>query len=198
MDIRKLREHLGRIKIYYLKGDTLKALGSAVAGLKELGAATPPIDVRGALREGIQMLARDEAIKGRLKAPLIYQPGKERDMLALLEPLCRRMEEEAGQEPHDTALARKQRIDQALALGVKLLAKGQTSEADAAFQEAVKCYRTEHTLFQLIARALLEAGQARRAFPYAKKAVELLPESAAARELYARVAAERANAEPAA
>ena len=45
MDVRKIRENLGRIKIYYLKGETLRALGFAVMALKDVvraGGAPPP------------------------------------------------------------------------------------------------------------------------------------------------------------
>ena len=39
MDLRKIREQLGRIRVYYLKGDTLRALASAVMALRDLSRA---------------------------------------------------------------------------------------------------------------------------------------------------------------
>ena len=173
MDVRKIRENLGRIKIYYLKGETLRALGFAVMALKDVVRAggAPPVDVRGPLREGVQLLARDKDVKRLSKAPLMYQPGQERALLLTLATLYKQLEEEAGRESRENAFARKQRLDQALGLGRRLLAQGKVSEADAAFQEA------------LIGKSLFDAGQPRRAVPYLKKAVELEPDNGVAREL---------------
>lgn len=185
MDLRKIRENLGRIKVYYLKGDTLRALGAAVVALKAL--AVPgvvlPVDVRGLLREGVQLLARDKDVKRLLKTPLMYQPGQERALLLHLAQVYKQLEEEAGREDHDAALARKRRLDQALNVGQRLLAQGKASEADASFQEALAFYRDEHRVFQLVGKWLLDAGQPRRALSYLRKAVELEPDNAVARDL---------------
>ena len=194
MDIRKIRDNLGRIKVYYLKGDSLRAVGAAVAALRELGAAQPPLDVRSLLREGVQYLARDEAIKSRLSAPLTYQPGQEKALLALLAPVFGRMEQEAGIEEHAAALARKRQMDQCLILGRKLLAQGKASEADESFRQAVGFYRDEHRLFLLIGKLLLEAWQPRRAISYLKRAMEVEPENAVPRELCNTALKERENA----
>ena len=171
MDVRKIRENLGRIKIYYLKGETLRALGFAVMALKDVVRAggAPPGDVRGPLREGVQQLARDKDVK--------------RALLLTLATLYKQLEEEAGRESRENAFARKQRLDQTLGLGRRLLAQGKVSEADAAFQEALTHYRDERRVFQLIGKSLFDAGQPRRAVPYLKKAVELEPDNGVAREL---------------
>jgi tetratricopeptide (TPR) repeat protein len=184
MDLHKIRDNLGRVKIYYLRGDSLRALGAAVAALKALGKAQVPTDVRSLLREGVQYLAHDETVKSYLSAPLIYQPGQESALFVLLARVFKRMEEDAGIEEHDAALARKRQMDQSLILGQKLLAQGKTSEADASFQQAVGFYRNEHRLFQLIGKLLLDAGQPRRAVSYLKRAVEAEPDNSVARELY--------------
>lgn len=197
MDMRKIRENLGRIKLYYLKGETLQALGSAVMALKDVVrmGGTPPTDVRSPLREGVQLLAQDKDVKRLSKGPLMYQPGQERALLLALAALYKQMGEEAGRENPRDAFARKQRLDQALGLGRRLLAQAKVSEADAAFQEALTCYRDEHRVFQLIGKLLLEADQPRRAVPYLKKAVELEPDNAAARRLM-ETALSRASAAP--
>lgn len=185
MDIRKIRENLGRIKVYYLKGDTLRALAAAIMALKDLvrAGSTPSVDVRGPLREGVQLLARDKDVKRLLKTPLMYQPGQERVLLGVLAEVYKQLEEEAGREEHDAALERKRKLDQALCLGQKLLALKKVSEADASFQEALTHYRDEHRVFQLIGKWLLEAGQPRRSLSYLKKAVEAEPGNPVAREL---------------
>jgi tetratricopeptide (TPR) repeat protein len=165
-----------------------------VAALRELGKAQAPTDVRSLLREGVQYLALDEAVTGRLPAPLTYQPGQESSLFVLLAQALKRMEEEAGIEGHDTALARKRQMDQALVQGQKLLAQGKVSEADASFQQAVGFYRNEHRLFQLIGKLLLDAGQPRRAVSYLKKAVETEPDNPVAGELYHTALRTRENA----
>lgn len=77
MDLRKTREQLGRIRVYYLKGDTLRALASAVMALRDLSQMSNlSTEMRSMLREGIGYLARDEELKRHLDRPLAYQPGQ--------------------------------------------------------------------------------------------------------------------------
>ncbi|MEG2139847.1 MAG: hypothetical protein RRY20_03565, partial [Bilophila sp.] len=89
MGIREIKEQLGRIKPYYLRNDTLRALGAAVLGVKGLVQAgtLPPMELRGLVREGIQLLSRDDQIKKLLTTPLGYQPGQERQLLGALAEL---------------------------------------------------------------------------------------------------------------
>ncbi len=177
MDSRGIKEQLARIKVYYLKNETLRALGCAVLGIKgiiQLG-ITPPTEMRGLIREGVQLLSRDETIRQHLRAPLVYQPGQERQVLAQLASVYKILHEALGREDRQTAFARKQKIDQNLNLGLRLLAQGQVSEADAAFAEAVKYCRDEFTLFKIIGKALVGAHEERRAAPYVKKALEAFP-----------------------
>lgn len=178
MDSRGIKEQLARIKVYYLKNETLRALGCAVLGIKgiiQLG-ITPSVELRGLIREGVQLLSRDETIRQHLKAPLIYQPGQERQVLAQLASVYKILYEALGKEDRQTAFARKQKIDQNLNLGLRLLAQGQVSEADAAFAEAVKHCKDEFTLYKIIGRALIDAHEERRAAPYIRKGLEGLPE----------------------
>ena len=88
-------------------------------------------------------------------------------------------------------LARKQKLDRALILGQRLVAQGKFSEAEEAFREAVSCYRDEHRLFQMIAGAFMEVGQPRRAIDYLRRAVEVEPDNAAARDMLEEVSAGR-------
>ena len=178
MDIRSIKDQLGRIKPYYLKNEIVRALGCAVLGLKgvvQRGSA-PSTEIRGLIREGVQLLVRDEAIKTRLKAPLAYQPGQERQILAQFAAVYKALAEEAGHEDWDAAFQRKQKLDQSLNLGLRLLAQGNASEADAAFSEAVTYCKDEFKLYGIIGKALVEAGEVRRAAPYIKKGQEVLPE----------------------
>lgn len=194
MDIREIREQLGRVKPYYLKNEMLRAVGSAVLGVKgvvQMG--TPPTtEVRSLIREGMQLLSRDETIRETLKTPLNYQAGQERSLLAQLASLYKQLLEEQNREDRDVAFARKQKLDQALNLGMRFLSQNQISEADAQFAEAVAQYKDEHTMFRLIAKALMEAGEYKRAMPYLKKGLEALPTDQELLDLFEQIKEKRA------
>ena len=182
MDLRKTREQLGRIRVYYLKGDTLRALASAVMALRDLAQMSNlPTDMRSMLRDGIGFLARDEELKRYLKRPLAYQPGQEKALFIQLVAAYKEMAAQAGQESRDEAFARKQKLDRALNMGQKLVAQGKFSEAEEAFREAVSYYRDEHRLFQMIAKCFIDADQPRRAIDYLRKALEIEPDNEPAR-----------------
>ena len=182
MDLLKTREQLGRIRVYYLKGDTLRALASAVMALRDLAQMSNlPTDMRSMLRDGIGFLARDEELKRYLKRPLAYQPGQEKALFIQLGAAYKEMAAQAGQESRDEAFARKQKLDRALNMGQKLVAQGKFSEAEEAFREAVSYYRDEHRLFQMIAKCFIDADQPRRAIDYLRKALEIEPDNEPAR-----------------
>ena len=182
MDLRKTREQLGRIRVYYLKGDTLRALASAVMALRDLAQMSNlPTDMRSMLRDGIGFLARDEELKRYLKRPLAYQPGQEKALFIQLGAAYKEMAAQAGQESRDEAFARKQKLDRALNMRQKLVAQGKFSEAEEAFREAVSYYRDEHRLFQMIAKCFIDADQPRRAIDYLRKALEIEPDNEPAR-----------------
>ncbi len=177
MDVKKIKESLGRSKATFLKGETLRSLGFAVTALKDIvkSNAPLPMELRGLIREVSQFLQRDEEIKKRLKAPIVYQPGQEKQLLIILADIYKDLLAKEGFEDRKTALNRKQMLDKALVLGQKLLAQGKVSEADAAFQEAISHYKDEHRVFQLIAKNLLEAKQPVRAMGYIKRGMEIEP-----------------------
>lgn len=180
MDILKqVRENLGRVKAYYLRNDSVRALNHMILAMKDI-CRLPSLstELRGLIREAVQTLGRDENLKPVMKSPLSYTPGQELQLLGALADLYKRYLEEMDREDHATALARKQKIDQNYNQGMKLLEQQQISEADACFAEAVTCYKDEHRLFLLIGKSLMEAGEPRRALPYLKRFSELEPDNA--------------------
>lgn len=179
MDARTIREHLARVRSFYQRSESLKALASGIAALQGALAGKhnmPATELRGALREMAQTLSRDEAITMAAPGPLNYQPGQEKVLLALLTVTEQNLRESQDAESYEVALARKLRMDQFLTKGLRSLQQGNATEADAAFAEAVKCFRDELRLYAIIGRALLEAGEVRRSVPYLKKGVELAPQ----------------------
>lgn len=200
MDIRVIRDYFGRVKPHHLRGETMRALSAALTGLKGVVALNAPLstEIRSYIREASQLLARDEQIKKHLKAPLIYQAGQERQLFAVLAGVYKALLEETGREDHDAALARKQKIDHAYNLGMKLLSQGDVSEADAAFSEAIRFYRDEDKLFLLIGKALLEAGEVRRAVARLQEGLESLPGDPELQALLTKAVAHGRKDEPSA
>lgn len=191
MTPREIRENLGRVKTYYLRNESLRALAStitALRGMSAAGASPLPMDLRGVLREAVQLLAKDKSITAHLKAPLIYQPGQEKNILTQLTLAYKAIQDAAAQENHEATLARKLRLDQTYNEGLKLLAQHKTSEADASFATALKSYKDEHRIFVLMGKALMDAGEIRRALPYLKKAVDVLPQDEEVRAMLAECA----------
>ena len=153
-----------------------RAVHCFVTGLEGFGGNAPPTDVRGDIREALQHLVRDEQIKALLPdGQCVYTPGQEKDLLALFTKIHDQLKEAAETEDHETALARKIKLDRAYNAGKKLLEQGKASEADAGFAEAVLAYKDEHRLFYMIANLLVDAKEVVRAGPYLKKGLEALP-----------------------
>lgn len=180
MDVKKIKESLGRSKATFLKGETVRSLGFAVTAMKDIvkAGSSLPLELRGLLRETSQFLQRDEEIKKRLKAPIVYQPGQEKQLFIILADIYKDLLAQEGFEDRKTALARKQLLDKGLVLGQKLLTQGKVSEADASFQEAISHYKDERRVFQFIAKSLLEAKQPVRALGYIKRGLEVEPDNA--------------------
>lgn len=193
MDVLKqARDELGRVKVYYLRNETTRALYHAVLGVKAIsGLSALPMEMRGLVRDAVQHLARDENLKPHIKAPIAYTPGQERQLLLVLADLYKRYMAALDYEDHDTALARKLKLDHAFNLGKRLLDQKQSTEADACFAEAVTCYKDEHSLFKLIGRVLVDAGEVRRAVPYLRRAVELEPDNAEVGDLLRQATAHK-------
>ncbi|MCL2122964.1 MAG: hypothetical protein FWH34_02630 [Desulfovibrionaceae bacterium] len=176
MDIRQIRENLGRVRTSFQHNEIVRALNFFIAGLHGLGGSSPPTDIRGDIRDAVMLLVRDAQVKALLPGGQYgYTPGQEKALLALFEKIHDQLKEAAETESHEAALARKIKLDQAYNAGKKLLEQGKVSEADASFAEAVLAYKDEHHLFYMIAGLLVDAKEVVRAGPYLKKGLEALP-----------------------
>ncbi len=192
MDIRKVREEFARVKPHYLRGETLRALVCAITAFKEMGGVAPTTsELRGYIRETVQLLARDPQIKEAVKTPLVYTPGQEKLIYTQLIMAYKEIKEKVDQEAHEEILARKMRLDRCYNEGLRHLAQNRVSEADAAFTEALSNYKDEQRLFFLIGQALAEAGEVRRAYPYLKRGMEEAPDMQDMAELFEDVSKKR-------
>jgi tetratricopeptide (TPR) repeat protein len=176
MNVRQIRDSFGRVRTSFQRNEMIRALKFFVAGLQGLGGSAPPTDIRGDIREALQLLVRDEQVKALLPGgQYSYTPGQEKELLALFTKIYDQLKEAAETEVREVALARKIKLDQSYNAGKKLLEQGKVSEADASFAEAVLAYRDEHRLFYMIASLLVDAKEVVRAGPYLKKGLEALP-----------------------
>ncbi len=177
MNTKIVSENLGKIKAHQFKLKATELLPFYVKALREICKSTAPLSttLRTPLREATAIIAKDNAIETIAKKKLSYNPGNEKELLEIAERCHNFFSKAATIEKKEDAQKRKLRMDKALGIGKKLLAQGKFSEADQAFQEAVKCYKNEHKLFIIITKALCDANQFKRATTYFKKAKEILP-----------------------
>ncbi len=191
-DARQTREYLARAKAYFHRHDVPRALAATAAGVQGIVdggfAGRDLTELHGALREMVQMLSRDEDVKTRAAAisprGLVFEKGTEKQLLAVLARILRSMRDEQEQETYEQAIARKQQLDKLLLHGKRLLEHKKVAEADEAFTEATGHYRNEHRLFLLMGKAMLEAGEPKRALRHLRKAMEVDPDKAQARRVH--------------
>lgn len=185
MDMKDILGHLGRIKIYYKRNEIISALGffvMALQGIIPINAL--PTDLKSRIREAVQLFGRDERVKKYYPNGLVYQPGNEKALYVAVKSIYKQLKE--GQKGEELIAARTRilKLDDQFNEGLRSLAKGNVSEADAYFAEAVSCVKDEIRLYSFIGKALLEAKEVRRAFPYLRKGVELAPDDAVIKVLF--------------
>ena len=192
MTSKEIRDHLGRVKPYYLRNEIVRALAAAISGLQGLGNTPPSTDMRGLIREAVQLLSRDKQVrKYTREGALIYQPGQERAILVQLALAYKGIQAEMAHEDHDATVARKVKLDQAYTQGLRHLEQKRSPEADAAFTEALNSYKDEHRVLFLMGKALMDAGEVRRALPYLKRGVEAEPDNEEVARLYEECCSQR-------
>ena len=175
MNIRKIRENLGRVKTSCQRRDFSHALYLLIAALKELAGQRPPTDLRADFREAINMVGGDPQFKEFSSAPLIYKPGGERELLTLLIQIYQTLAGKKNTESYEEALERKLKIDHALRDGKHFLSRHQIADAETCFAEAIKNYRDEHALFMMIARAYIEIKEFARGLGYLRDGLKRAP-----------------------
>ncbi|MBQ3060555.1 MAG: hypothetical protein IJD16_09655 [Desulfovibrio sp.] len=183
MNIRKIREELGRARASCQRRDFLRAVYLTISAFKELGGQTAPSDLRGDIRTALETLTADPLYKKECPRPVSYQPGKERELLIFFIKLYKKLQGQEEQEDYEATLQRKLRLDRAIRDGKAWLAQKKPSEADACFTEGLSHCRTEYAAYSMIARALLEAGEYVRALGHLRNGLKLQPDDAQMREL---------------
>lgn len=194
MNTRKIREDLGRVKASCMRRDFERALFLTISALNELGGQAAPSDLRGDFRTAMSYLVADPEYKARIgeaggasgggQAALLaqggqggYQPGAESELLATLNKMYRAIKGQENEEEYQAALQRKLAMDHHLRDGRKKLAEGKPSEADAFFAEALALYRDETSIFGMMAKAMMDAGEYVRALGHVRAGLKVMPQN---------------------
>lgn len=177
MNVRKIREDLGRARASCARRDHMRALYLTITALKDLGGQPAPTDLRSDIRTTVSELAADPGLKDILPATLAYQPGNEKELLQLFSDSYKNMQNSVEEEDYETTLQRKLNIDRNLREGKKLLSEGRASEADACFAEVMKHYKDEQAVFAMMATAMLNAGEYVRALGHVRNGLKEAPDN---------------------
>lgn len=183
MNIRKIREDLGRIRTCIQRRDYPRAVFLLTTALQELGGLQAPTDLRGDFRTAIADICGDPAYKKEYAQAVTYQPGKERELAAFFNKFYKQVTGHEDEEDYETTLQRKLNLDRCISDGKKFLAEHKVSEAEECFTEALKYYRNEVAAFTMIARALMESGEYVRALGHVKKGLAAKPDDAELRRI---------------
>lgn len=178
MNIRKIREDLGRVKTSCMRHDFPRALFLTIAALKELGGMSAPPDVRGDFRDALAVLTSTAEFKKAYSRPVSYQPGAERALLGLFVGLYKELKGQEDQEDYETTLQRKLNLDRFLKEGKLYLTQGKASEADASFAQALKYVKNETSVFAMMAKAMMDAGEYVRALGHVRNGLKVKPQDA--------------------
>lgn len=177
MNPRKIREDLGRIRTSLQRRDFQGALTLLIRSLKDLGGQQAPTDLRGDFRTALADICADALYKKGNRPAVLYQPGKEKEILAYFQKYYNQLSDQEEEEDYDATLQRKLSLDRCINNGKGYLAQNKFSEADECFAEALKYYKDEIMAFGVMARAMMDAGQYVRALGYVRKGLQERPEN---------------------
>lgn len=177
MNIRKIREDLGRAKASCMRRDLLRALYLTITALKELGGQTAPSDLRGDIRTAVNTLAFDPGLVDHLPPNVAYQPGNEKELIQIFAKTYKEFKAHDEKEDYETTLQRKLNLDRWIRDGKKFLEEGRPSDADACFSEAMKFYKDEQAVFAMMGKAMMDAGEYVRAMGHARNGLKENPEN---------------------
>lgn len=183
MNIRKIREDLGRARTCIQRRDYARAVYLFCISLKDLGNQSAPMDLRGDFRSTLTDLCADPVYKKEYSQALSYTPGKEKELLSFFSKFYKQILGAEEQEDYETTLQRKLNLDRCISDGKNFLAQGKPSDADDSFQEGLKYYKNELAAFGMMAKAMMDAGEYVRALGYLKKGLTEAPDNSALKNL---------------
>ena len=179
VNIRKIREDLGRAKSSCQRRDFLQGLFLLISSLKELGGQRAPTDLRSDFREAIASVCADPLYKAVKPTPISYVAGRERDILTQMVQVYQTVVHKKNTETYEEAAERKLKLDHALRDGKRFLASRQIAEAELCFADSIKYCRYENALFAMIARAYIDIKEYTRGLGYLREGLKRAPNDTA-------------------
>lgn len=175
MNVRKIREDLGRARTCVQRRDFVRALYLLCISLRDIGTQAAPTPLRGDFRSVISDICADPFYRETGAQVVSYQPGKERDLLLFFNKIYKQITNKEDKEDYETAMQRKLNLDRCINNGKSFLSQQKFSDADDCFIEAFKYYKNEFAAFAIMARAMMDANQFVRAYGYIRKGLAERP-----------------------
>ncbi|WP_461210991.1 hypothetical protein [Desulfocurvus sp. DL9XJH121] len=173
--VQNILKYLKRANAAFLKGETLRPMVSVAEALKLiLSSKLHSMDqqkVTSLLRESLQNLSKLEAVKQFRAEPLALGKGGEKQVLAQLVPLIKKIHAERKRESMEAVRERKLNIDRAIIHGRNALAGGKVDEAREYFRQATNLHVDEDAMYLIIADALHQAEAFKESFEYLRLAL---------------------------
>ncbi len=187
MDAKTLLSTIVRAQVQLNKKESLEAMKLLTTALQESGKlASVPVEIKAKLRDSLQTLAKDPLFLEYCPKGISYTPGKEAALGAGMQKVVDVIVKKLSTESKEQTRARKMQLDIHYNEGLRLLGRGEASEADEQFAQAISFCKDEFSLYALIGKALMDAGEVRRSLPYFKKGLDASPDDAKMKELCAK------------
>lgn len=191
MNPRKIKEDLGRAKTCIQRRDFPRAVYLLCVCLKEVTPQGAPTPLRSDFRSTITDICADPVYKKSFTQPIVYQPGKERELLSFFNKFYKQLMGTEDKEDYEATLQRKLNLDRCINDGKAFISQGKLTEADECFADAMKYYKNEVAAFAMMARAFMAGGHYVRGLGYAKKGLAEAPNNEDLRKLAEECARKR-------
>lgn len=182
-----IKEDLARFKAAYQKNDDLRAIGTLASALKGFCTVKLPgqekAEVESQFREAFSSLSKIARVLKFVPKGIPYVKGEEPKLFQYVAAVYKKVQEDLERESLEEMRQRKQKIDQSICKGQKLLEAGNLLEAQRSFREAVSLRVDEDGLYPMLALKLMDKGHHKPALEYLRGALETSPENARAYDL---------------
>ena len=182
-----IKEDLARFKAAYQKNDDLRAVATLASALKGFCSVKLPgqekAEVESQLREAFASLSKIARVLKFVPKGIPYVKGEEPKLFQYVAAVYKKVQEDLERESIEEMRQRKQKIDQCLSKGQKLLDAGNLLEAQRNFREAVALRVDEDGLYPMLALKLMDKGHHKSALEYLRAALETSPDNARAYDL---------------
>lgn len=181
-DLTKARQQLASIRTYLRMGKpqpAVQALHSTILTILKTPLMKSERDeFERLLEDGVYLVTADPQVKQIFPLQVIYEHGKERELLDDLRGLLEAFDCTIRDEAEEAMRLLEERKQKMLKEASDLLAKGDHEAAKAKFQLIAREYKDDSELLGYIGELLLQAGLYEEAIVYLESALEMSPELA--------------------